>query len=168
VVKKIFSIVLALILVQNFLFAASPLADKTGNLAVNFNLLDLEDKETSLSKFRGKPVILFFWTTWCPFCREELKQLNLMHRELSESGVEVLAINVEERAEKVQRFMQRYSFSWKVLLDKDATVAGDYGILGVPTYILIDKEGRLVSYSYYFPKENYKNLISNDKAQNSK
>lgn len=159
-VKKIFSIVLPLILVQSFLFAASPLPDKTGDLAVNFNLLDLEDEEISLSKFRGKPVILFFWTTWCPFCREELKQLNLLHRELSETGAEVLAINVGERAEKVQRFMQRYSFSWKVLLDKDATVAGDYGILGVPTYILIDKQGRLVSYGHHFPQEKYHDIIS--------
>ncbi len=159
-VKKIFSIVLPLILVQNFLFAASPLQAKTGELAINFNLLDLENQEISLSEFRGMPVILFFWTTWCPFCREELKQLNLMHRELSENGVQVLAINVEEPAEKVQRFMQRYPFSYKVLLDKDATVARDYGILGVPTYIFIDKEGRFVSYSHYFPQEKYKDIIS--------
>jgi peroxiredoxin len=160
VVKKIFSIVLPLILVQNFLFAASPLQAKTGELAINFNLLDLEDQEISLSEFRGMPVILFFWTTWCPFCREELKQLNLMHRELSENGMEVLAINVEERAEKVQRFIQRYPFSYKVLLDKDATVARDYGILGVPTYIFIDKESRIVSYSHYFPQEKYNDIIS--------
>jgi len=159
-VKKIFFTILSLILVQNFLFAAQPLRNKTPELAPNFNLLDLENKEFSLSDFKGKPTILFFWTTWCPHCRKELKQLNTTHAQFLKDGVELAAINVEEPVEKVQSFMQRYPFSYKVLLDKDATVARDYGILGVPTYIFIDKESRLVSYSYYFSQEKYKDIIS--------
>lgn len=159
-VKKIFLTILSLILTQSFLFAASPSQIKSGESAVNFNLWDLENEKISLAEFRGKPVILFFWTSWCPFCREELKQLNLNYRELSENNVEVLAININEPVEKIQRFIRRYPFSGKILLDKDATVARGYGILGVPTYIFIDKEGRFVSYSHYFSPEKYKGIIA--------
>ena len=159
-IKKIFLIALSLMLVQNFLFAAQPLQTKTSELATNFTLLDLENKEFSLSDFKSKPVILFFWTTWCPYCRKELKQLNTMHAELLKNGVELAAVNVEEPADKVQRFIQSYPFSYRVLLDIDAKVAEAYDILGVPTYILINKKGRIVFNNHYFPQKEYKDLIS--------
>ena len=85
--KKINLVVLSLVLVQNFLFAAQPLRTETSELATNFTLLDLENKEFSLSDFKGKPVILFFWTTWCPYCRGELKKLNTMHAQFLRDGV---------------------------------------------------------------------------------
>ena len=152
--KKIFLIVLSLVLVQNFLFAAQP-----PEIAANFTLLDLENKEFSLSDFKGKPLILFFWTTWCPYCRKELKLLNTLHAQFLQNGVELVAINVEDPAEKVQRFMGNYPFSYRVLLDTDAEVAQAFGILGVPTYILINKEGRIVFNNNYFPQKEYQDLI---------
>jgi len=158
-VKKIFLIVLPLILVQNFLFAAQPLRNETSEMASNFTLLDLENKQFSLSDFKGKPVILFFWTTWCPYCRKELKQLNTMHAQFLRDGVELVAINVEEPVDKVQRFIGSYPFSFRVLLDTDGKVAGAYGILGVPTYNLINKEGRILFNNNYFPRKEYQNLI---------
>ena len=158
-IKKISLIVLSLALVQNYLFAAQPIKTKTPELAANFTLLDLEKKEFSLSDFKGKPVILFFWTTWCPYCRKELKQLNDMHRELLQNGVGLVAINVEEPADRVQRFIESHPFSSRVLLDTDAKVASAYGILGVPTHIFINKEGRIVFDNHYFPQKEYNDLI---------
>ena len=157
--KKIILIVSFLVLIQNFLFAAQPLRKETSQTASNFTILDLENKEFSLSDIKGKPIILFFWTTWCPYCRKELKQLNTMHADLLRDGVELVAINVEETAEKVQRFMGSYPLSYRVLLDIDTKVAQAYGILGVPTYILINKEGRIVFDNHYFPQKEYKDLI---------
>jgi peroxiredoxin len=158
-VKKINLVVLFLMLAQGLLFAAQPLRTETSELATNFTLLDLENKEFSLSDFKGKPVILFFWTTWCPHCRKELKQLNTTCADLLRDGVELVAINIEEPADKVQRFMGSYPFSCRVLLDRDAEVAQAFGILGVPTYILINKEGRIVFEHNYFPQKEYKELI---------
>lgn len=158
-VKKIFSIVLPLILVQNFLFAASPPADKTGDLAVNFNLLDLEDEEISLSKFRGKPVILFFWTTWCPFCRGELKTLNDNYHRLLKDGIQLLAIDIGEAAGRVENFVKKQGIFFNILLDKDTKVAYSYNLLGVPTYILVDKKGQIIFKGNSFPQE-YKKLLT--------
>ena len=82
-----------------------------------------------------------------------------MHAVLLQNGVELVAINVEETADKVQRFMGSYPLSYRVLLDTDTKVAQAYGILGVPTYILINKEGRIVFEHNYFPQKEYQDLI---------
>lgn len=157
--KKIFFIALSLILVQNILFAAEPLKTETPETAANFTLLDLNNKEFSLSEFKGKPVILFFWTTWCPYCRKELKELNSMQSELLKDGIQVAAINVDEPLDKVRKFFGNTPFSYRVLLDTDTKVADAYGILGVPTYFLINKDGRIVFANHYFPEKEYKDLI---------
>ncbi len=159
--KKIFLIVLCLTLVaQNLLFAAQPLRKETPETAADFTLLDLKNKEFSLSILKGRPVILFFWTTWCPFCQKELKQLNGKYAELSKDRVELVTIDVQEASGKVKKFFENYPFSYRVLLDTDAKVAQAYGILGVPTYFLISKEGRVVFDGHEFPQKEYKGLIS--------
>jgi len=157
--KKLSLLVLSLVLVQGLLLAAQPLRNESPEIATNFSLSDLENKEFSLSDFKSKPVILFFWTTWCPHCQVEIKKLNTMHAGLLRDGVELIAIDVEEPADKVQSFVRSYNLSYRVLLDIDAKVASAYGILGVPTYILINKEGRIVFDNHYFPQKEYKDLI---------
>ena len=157
--KKIILIALSAVLIQSFLFAAQPLRKETPEMAPDFTLLDLENKEFSLSDLRDRPIILFFWTTWCPHCRKELKLLNTTHAELLKNGVELVTINVEEPTDKIQKFIGAYPLSFRVLLDTDLKVAQAYGILGVPTYFLINKEGHVVFNNHYFPQEEYKDLI---------
>lgn len=157
-VKKALLFILCLILIENFSYAAAPLKAKTDESAFDFVLLDLENKGVSFSALRGKPVILFFWTTWCPYCRNELKELNDKQKELSRTNTQVLAINIEESIDKVQKFINNRTFSYKVLLDKDAAIASRYSVLGVPTYIYINKKGNIVSYSNYFSQAKYEDI----------
>lgn len=146
-----------------FLFSAHGQA-KGLYLAQDFTLSDIQQNTITLSSYRGKqPVILFFWTTWCPFCRRELKELNSRYLTLVKEGWEVLAIDVGEPLNKVVNFIKGYELGFKVLLDKDTTVAYDYDILGVPTYIIVDKAGNVVFVDHYFPYTEYKNLISESK-----
>ncbi len=133
---------------------------KERSLAVDFKLSDLNQNTVTLSNFKDKqPVILFFWTTWCLFCRKELKTLKDMYPGLKEEGWELFAVDVGEPLYRVENFTQSYFLNFRVLLDKDAAVAQAYGILGVPTYILINKEGYIVFVGNYFPHKNYKELI---------
>lgn len=126
----------------------------------SFQLPDLHQKNIALSSYRNKqPVLLFFWTTWCPFCGIELKALNDMYNRLTEDGLEVLAIDVGESAEKVRGFLKNYHPNYKVLLDKDGTVAESFGLLGVPTYILINKKGNIVFQGHTFTQQKYKELL---------
>jgi len=158
-VKKIGLVVLLFLSAQTLLFAAQPLKSKSGDLAANFNLSDLGNKRVSLSDFKDKPVILFFWTTWCHFCRGELKMLNNIYAELAKDGLELLVINIEEPFYKVDNFTKKYNLAFRVLLDEDGTVAYSYGVIGVPTYIFIDKKGYIVYRSHSFSEEIYKGLI---------
>jgi len=119
-----------------------------------FRLTSLNDKPVSLSGYLGrKTVLLVFWTTWCPYCRDQLQKLNEKYPALAKGSIEVLTINVGEPKDKVANFMKKRSLSLEVLLDKDSYVADAYNLMGVPTYFLIDISGRIVSSSSQFPEE---------------
>lgn len=139
--------------------AAEPLAKKV-SLAEDFKLIDLNKRTFSLSDYKGKqPLMLFFWTTWCPFCRKELKVLSDNYDNLKKDGIEILAIDVGEPDSKVDSFLKNQALAFTVLLDKDSIAARAYEVLGVPTYVLINKRGEIVQQDNRFP-ENYKDLVS--------
>lgn len=129
--------------------------------APEFSLQEVKQEKTyALADYRGKQaILLFFWTTWCPFCRTQLNALNTKYRKLKEEGLEVLAINVDEPAPSVREFLENYHLPYPVVLDNDGRVADAYDIVGVPTYILVNKQGLVVFKNHYFPEDKYKELI---------
>jgi peroxiredoxin len=110
----------------------------------DFTLKDLQGNTFTLSKQIGKPVLLFFGATWCPSCRSEIPAYKNIHETYSKRGLIVTYINITESTTKVARFVKANALPYKVLLDEDGSVAESYGIVGVPTMILIDKEGRII------------------------
>ena len=156
--KKYFFIVamMALALILSY----HNLAAQAYTLAPDFKLEDLDKNIFTLSSCKDKnPVILFFWATWCPYCRKELKILNEMNAELKKEGIEVLAIDVNEPFSRVDNFVKNNQLNFKVFLDSKAAAAEDYGLIGLPTYILVDKKGYIRFIGFSFPKEKYKELI---------
>jgi peroxiredoxin len=128
--------------------------------APDFELQDTYQDTYTLSSYKNKQsVLLFFWTTWCPFCRRELKFLNDMYATLQKDGVEVLAINVGETQSRAEAFIRNYYLSYKVLLDRDARVSHAYEVVGVPTYAFISKEGYVLFHENFFPSKEYNDLI---------
>ena len=129
--------------------------------APDFTILDSRQDEVTLSDYKGKnAVLLFFWTTWCPFCQREIKSLSDRYASLVKDGLEVFGVNVGERSEVVERFVNSNFLSFRVLLDQDTVVATKYALLGVPTYVLIDKEGSIIFQDNYFPQSEYKQVLS--------
>ena len=116
--------------------------------APDFSLQDLQEKTFKLSGQLGKPVVLFFGTTWCPSCRAEIPSYSAIYEKYARRGLQVIYIDINEPAEKVARFAKSYSFPYRVLLDRDGSVANDYNIVGVPTLVLIDKEGNIITISH--------------------
>ncbi|MDD5432331.1 MAG: TlpA disulfide reductase family protein [Candidatus Omnitrophica bacterium] len=129
--------------------------------APDFKLNDISGKEVSFSSLKGnKPVILFFWTTWCPYCRAELKELMNLSGDFKKDGVELLVIDVGEEKYKVESFLKARSLNLNVLLDNDSSVSQSYELLGVPTYVFITKAGEIALKDNSFSKDAYRLLIT--------
>ena len=114
----------------------------------DFSLKDLQGKVYKLSSQRGKPVVIFFGTTWCPSCRIELPLFKEIYETYTRRGLDVVYVNIMETKEKVARFAKTNSLPFRVLLDADGEVANSYEVIGVPTLILIDKEGKIIKISH--------------------
>ena len=132
----------------------------SAKMAPDFTLYDIYQNPYVLSSYKDKqPVLLLFWATWCPFCRKELKVLNGMYSSLAADEIEVLSINVGEEPGTVEDFVKNYNLVYRVLLDRDNRVAGLYGLIGIPTYVLINKKGEIVFKDNYAPTLEYKDLL---------
>lgn len=115
-----------------------------GKIAPDFTLQSLQGKKISLSSYRGKIVILDFWATWCPPCRQELKIIQKLYDEYKDKDVIILCINSGENREKVENFIDENNYTFTVLLDNDGKVSEMYKVKGIPRVLLIDKKGVII------------------------
>ncbi|MFV2055200.1 MAG: peroxiredoxin family protein [Thiohalomonadales bacterium] len=113
-------------------------------LAPDFSLQDIDGKTHTLKAYRGKVVILNFWATWCPPCREELPSMERAFVKLKDRDVILLGIDVGEDSDTIFTFSADYPVSFPLLLDTDSNVIKSYGVVGLPTTYVVDKRGRLV------------------------
>ena len=120
------------------LFDSYELMDKQ---APELTLQGLDGKQYKLSDFRGQPVMLNFWASWCEPCRAEMPLLNKQYEAAKGKGLVVLGINLSENAQTVKGFVKEYKLTFPILLDNDSTVADRYGIDPIPSTFFVDKEG---------------------------
>ena len=98
-------------------------------------------ESASLSSLRGKVVYLDFWASWCGPCRTSFPQLEQLRNELGSRGFEVYAINVDEVEADALQFLSEVPVSYLVVRDGEGATPEAYGILGMPTGYLIDRQG---------------------------
>lgn len=115
-------------------------APNLGYLAPDFALDDLNGQTVRLSDFRGKPILLNFWATWCPPCRKEMPQLQDFHEQYGDRII-LLGIDWGEDAKTVKGFLDRLGVSHLNLLDQRGTAFVLYKLTGIPTSFFIDREG---------------------------
>jgi peroxiredoxin len=113
----------------------------TGDIAPDFKLDGLDGKTYVLSDFRGSPVLLNFWATWCSPCQFEMPFLSDISTEWTGKGLVVLAVNVSESKTSVQDFIDYYGYTMTVLLDTAGAVSAKYDITGIPTTYFVDEDG---------------------------
>lgn len=113
-----------------------------GDPATEFTLQDLEGNTVSLSDFRGQPVIVNFWATWCGPCRIEMPEFEATFQEYQEQGLVILAINQGEPAEKVEAFFyDDMGLTFTPLLDQEQAISAQYGVFNYPSTFFINSEG---------------------------
>jgi thiol-disulfide isomerase/thioredoxin len=111
-----------------------------GKPAPAITLDDLDGRPLSLASLKGSVVVLDFWATWCPPCRESMPHLDKLQEEFA-GRAHVLAVNVREDAELVRKFLKDNNLSVRVLLDPAGNAAERFGVRGIPQTVIIGKNG---------------------------
>ena len=111
--------------------------------APGFELRDTDGKLHRLSDYRGKTVILNFWTTWCPPCREEIPSMNRAWQQLQQEGVVMLGVNMGENEDTIFVFTADYPAEFPLLLDRDGAVIAAWPVKGLPTTYIIAPDGTI-------------------------
>ena len=136
---------------------------EVGGAAPDFMLKDISGKDTTLSSYKGKVVLLEFWATWCPPCKESIPEMVELHKKYRDRGFTVLGISIDadsDVAAKVARFSSSYGITYPVLVAGE-TVSMTYRVTSIPTSFLIGKDGTIItSYIGYF--EEYGKKVSTD------
>jgi len=112
--------------------------------APDFELETLDGTTIRLSDLRGKNVILNFWATWCGFCVTEMPDLQKLQEAYKDDDLLILAVNVGETKETVEKFVKENNLELTVVLDKDMGVSNTYGVRSFPTTIAVNKKGEAV------------------------
>jgi cytochrome c biogenesis protein CcmG/thiol:disulfide interchange protein DsbE len=143
---------LALLLSQLLTPASHVATDPlVGHAAPNFSLTALHPGGSqgtlSLADFKGKPVVLNFWATWCAPCKEELPLLEKTWQQEQAQGKDVvfLGVDFQEAGSDAANFVQQYGISYQILLDTDGAATLKYGITGLPQTVFINRQGVVVS-----------------------
>ena len=111
----------------------------------------IKGEPVDLAKGAGKEIyVLEFWATWCGYCRGEIPELMEAQTTLSEQGVSVLAISVDQDRETLAQFLQRTPLPYPVVADGDAKepLSSQYGITGLPVTFIIGRDGRIAARLY--------------------
>ncbi len=144
--KPAFAFLLSCLLLSSYpAFAEQSLTVLNKRLkAPEFKLNDMDGISHPLSDYLGQPVIINFWATWCPPCREELPSMNRAWGMIKNENIAMLAINVGEDEDSIFSFLGNYPIDFTILLDQNAETAEKWPMKGLPTTYVIDPEGFIV------------------------
>ena len=92
------------------------------------------------------PVLLDFWATWCPPCRDEVPELVSLHRAYNRSGFEIVGVSLDREATALSSYTRSNGMKWRQIFGKQArTIATTYGVSGIPFNVVIGRDGRAVA-----------------------
>ncbi len=92
-------------------------------------------------QYQGQVVALRFWADWCPYCHGEMQALEPVYRQHRDQGLTILAVNVMQPPETVEKFVKDIGISYDTLLDRQGEVMRRYQVIGLPVTYLIDRQG---------------------------
>lgn len=115
--------------------------------APDFTVQDVNGKAVSFSDFKGKPVVLNFWASWCPPCKAEMPDYEKMYRQYGSKGVVFIMVNLtdgnRETTATAKQFLKVSRYTFPVYFDGKLNAANTYGISSIPTSIFIGKDGAI-------------------------
>lgn len=111
--------------------------------APEFSLTDREGKVHRLADYRGRVVVVNFWSVWCAPCRKEMPAMQRAWEQARERDVTIIGVNFEDRPEQVAQFFTTISADFPILLGGDRAMLKAWSVKGLPTTFVVDPQGRL-------------------------
>jgi peroxiredoxin len=124
--------------------AGLPLLDKKQPIK-DFNFTLLDNSSVRLSELKGKVVFLNFWATWCPPCKAEMPSMEKLYQRLKSRGLEMLAVNLRENKNTLDKFITENNLTFPVALDANGKIGSAYNIRYIPTTYIISRDSRIIA-----------------------
>ena len=127
---------------------AKPVTVSEGETVPDFIGKDLEGKPVSIADFRGKVLLVDFWAVWCGPCVAEMPNVKRVYNTYKDQGFDILGISLDNDEKTLRDYLKKNEIPWRQAFDGqgwDSTVPSIYGIRGIPTMWVIDKDGALIS-----------------------
>jgi peroxiredoxin len=129
------------------LLAANPSpATEPRPVAPDWQLRDINGRPVNLAEFKGKLVILNFWATWCPPCRQEIPGFVALQRKYQDKGLVIIGVSLDQQGPRVVKpFIARFGVNYPVVMGNEQIVSDYGGIEAVPTTFIIDRQGKVAT-----------------------
>ena len=121
---------------------AKPIAASARKPAPQFSGTTLAGADVSLRQYAGRPVVINFFASWCAPCKAEAPGLARLAHEFGPK-VQMLGISIDDKPPGAKRFVSRYGWSWPIVFEPNDALAYRYGLIGKPTTIVVDQQGRI-------------------------
>lgn len=112
-------------------------------LLPEFSLYDLEGKLIKIADYKGKVILLNFWATWCPNCRQEAPSLEKLYDQFKTKDLMIFRINAKESKETIHKYLEKNPSKITILLDEKNKVGNLMGVWAHPTSFLVDHQGKI-------------------------
>lgn len=119
---------------------------RNGYYAPNFSLNNVNNNvTTSLSDYEGQAVIIFFWATWCPYCKAEMPAMQMIYEAYKDQGLTVLAVDVGENPSMARGYRDDHALTFPILDDAGRDVSSSYQVTAFPAHFFVDPSGVISS-----------------------
>jgi cytochrome c biogenesis protein CcmG/thiol:disulfide interchange protein DsbE len=120
-------------------------APQKGFMAPDFSLATPSGENYTLSKFKGKAVLVNIWATWCPPCRAEMPTIQKLYQEYRGQGLVVLAVNstIQDYPLDIVPFVTQYGLTFPILLDEQGELGPKYNLASLPSSFFVDRTGAI-------------------------
>ncbi|GGF83263.1 TlpA family protein disulfide reductase [Alteromonas lipolytica] len=151
---NLISIVFVLLLSGVSSIASAQEQQRTSPQAPEFEFVSLRGETfTFPASQNAKPTLLYFWATWCPYCKKVTPKVVNLHKQYGDV-IDVLAVNVgiNDSVANANRYINDYAMTFPVAYDHDNHISQAYGVLGTPVFVIVSQSGQLLYRGHRYPE----------------